>query len=500
MTRLLNFLVVLLFSVLLAAQTAVVTHNVNLRSDASTDNPAIAKLTPGTQLQLLQVSPTGGYYHVKTPSGKVGFVWGRNVRVQSAANGLLPPSLPAPPTPAHGTSTTPTATVSSASPVPLLAKGHQVDWWFVFKFNSASFPKCSSGAVRACPFGGQVQNYTLFSQQFVYASSENHALQQGNDCLGDSTDDPVGATFDEVYNGSFHFVVWNDQFYDDPHIQGCTTFCGAPWAHSKGMVAWNDSGEGLVLQVTTPSWPAAGSAQSPRTTEGNSLGCIKADNNVEVSQHFFALKLTKTDLMTVLAALENSSVVTDTHNTQIVNNGGPADVQQAVSRLGAQSSGTTATKATLSSGVQLISKPSSLHVPPWQMVSAVLGGVSLRAATWWETSKIPTTTSTTQISCWNNSLATPGGVEIATSGHWGGQELGLKGAAGADFNHAKIGVSTSGTHSYAIFGDMNQEGSLSGNCATRQNGRGGLFYVVEDQDLFQNVTNLISGATAPPAP
>src|SRR2546421_12659613 len=38
---------------------------------------------------------------------------------------------------------------------PLLQKGHPVDWWFVFKFNSAAFPGCGSGADRTCPFGGQ---------------------------------------------------------------------------------------------------------------------------------------------------------------------------------------------------------------------------------------------------------------------------------------------------------------------------------------------------------
>src|ERR1051325_5032164 len=261
MTRLLNLVALLFLGALLSAQTAVVRHNVNLRPDPSINNPALAKLFPGSQLQLLEPNPTSGYFHVKTANGKMGFVWGRNVQVQSAANGPQPASPP-PPQPSAGT---------SGAPIPLLAKGHPVDWWFVFKFNSASFPMCGGTAVRSCAFGGDVQNYPIFSQQFVFASSENHALQQGNDCLGDTTDDPLGATFDEVYNSTFHFIVWNDQFYDDPQIQGCTTYCGAPWAHSKGMLAWNDSGEGLVLQVSTPSWPAAGNALSPRRTDGNSF-------------------------------------------------------------------------------------------------------------------------------------------------------------------------------------------------------------------------------------
>jgi hypothetical protein len=339
----------------------------------------------------------------------------------------------------------------------------------------------------------------MFGQQYAFASSESPSLKQGNDCAGDTTADPVGATFDEIYNNSFHYVIWNDQFYDDPPIKGCTTECGAPWGHSKGLVAWDDAGEGLALQVTTPSWPAAGSSSVPRKTDGNTLGCVK-DNDVKVSQHFFALKLTKDDLVKVLTALHNASVVTDTDNPQIVNNGGPADVQALVASLGVKSDSTTGTNDMLSTGVELISKPSHLHVPPWQMVSAVLGGVSLRTATWWATPKIYTTTTTTKIRCWDDTLGAPGPVEIAITGRWQGKEFGLTGGPGANFNHAKIGVSISGDHHYSIFGDMNQQGTALGQkCSSSQNGRGGLFYVVDDSDLFAGVKDLITGNTAPTA-
>ena len=94
-------------------------------------------------------------------------------------------------------------------------------------------------------------------------------------------------------------------------------------------------------------------------------------------------------------------------------------------------------------------------------------------------------------------MGTPGAVQIATSGTWAGTTLGLEGMPEPDGNHAKIGVST-GTHSYAIFGDMNQQGSLAGpNCASSQNGRGGLFYVIEDAQLAGSVADLIKGASAP---
>jgi len=382
------------------------------------------------------------------------------------------------------------------APVPLLQKGRPVDWWFVFKFNAATFPGCAEGATRACLFGGETQNYTNFSQQFVYASSESPTLQQGNVCAGDTINDPIGATFDEVYNGAYHYVVWNDQFYDDPEIHGCSESCGAPWGHSKGMVAWNDNGEGLVMQVSTPSWPAAGVATFPRKTDGNTLGCVK-DNDVQVSQHFFALRLTKDDLVKVLMALSNASVVTDVKNPQIVNNGGPADVQQLVATLGVKSASTTVSNMTLSTGVRLLSKPSSLHVPPWQMVSAILGGVPLRTATWWATPEIYSTTASTSIACWSTTLGKPGPVEIATTGHWSGKEIGLTGGLGTNYNHSKLGVSTSTNDHYAIFGDMNQQGTISGsNCASSQNGRGGNFYVVTNQQLADSLTSLLAGNSA----
>ena len=158
---------------------------------------------------------------------------------------------------------------------------------------------------------------------------------------------------------------------------------------------------------------------------------------------------------------------------------------------------TAATITKLSSGVQLISKPSKLLVPTWHLVSSLLGGQSLRAATWWSHPEIPSTTASTTIGCWDPSLKKPGAVEIATAGTWNGTPIGLEGVAKKDGNHAKIGVTTEG-HLYAIFGDMNQQGTLDGpNCKSSQNGRGGLFYVVDNKDLASSVADLIKGASGP---
>jgi hypothetical protein len=149
------------------------------------------------------------------------------------------------------------------APTPYLDTGKPVDWWFVFKFNTKSFPHCRADAKQACIFGGTVQNYKQWGQQFVFASSADKTLQAGTGCAGDTAADPVGATFNEVYNGTLFYVIWNDQFYDDPEISGCTKECGSPWGHAKGMLAWNEAGEGMVMQVSTPSWPAAGSKKFP---------------------------------------------------------------------------------------------------------------------------------------------------------------------------------------------------------------------------------------------
>jgi Deoxyribonuclease II len=398
-------------------------------------------------------------------------------------------------------------------PVPLLSSGNggAVDWWFVFKFNATSFPGCGGKATRECIFGGEVQDYSRFSQQFLYASSKRPALKKGNGCLGDSVRDPVGATFDQVFNGQYFYIIWNDQFYLDPRLQGCGNSCPAPWAHSKGMLAWDESGAGFVMQVSTPNWPGAGNQSAPRQHNGNTLGCLTQikkkqtipQNNVLYSQHFFALQLTKEALKDVLRGLENASVLTDPSKLQIVKNGGPQDVQDLVNNLGETSDSKAVKKFDLKNGVTLISKPSALNVPPWQMVSAVLDGVSLRVASWWSKNRIYTTTPSTRITCWDpeqlGDVRDLGTVEIATTGQTvDGDVLGLKGGQ----NHAKIARSTTRNTTYSIFGDMNQEGALlkSQDCTLSQNGRGGLFFVLEDEIFFESMKTLLKGATAGTSP
>lgn len=405
------------------------------------------------------------------------------------------------------------------APTPLAGENQPVDWMFAFKFNAASFPGCTDDGKTPAPgtqgiFGGTVQTYPNgHSQQYVYATSANPTLVQGEGCVGATYTDPLGATFAQIYNNpGYHYVLWNDQFYQEPLPN-----LDSPWGHSKGMVAWNQDGEGFVLQVSTPSWPGSGSKEDPRET-GNTLGAIGDDDDIEVSQHFFALKLSKDDLVAVLKALANASVATDAAAPSIVRNGGPADVQELVGALGVPASERdskspqpppvpgqpTCTISQLSSGVQLISKPSALWLPPWQLVSAELGGLPLRVASWWASPEIYSTDAGVEIDGWPASLRAPGAVAIALTGVWDGTSLGLTGGMGTNYNHAKIGISTDSSQPVCVFGDMNQQGALRANYAysgqkmsSSQNGRGGTFYVLRNQQLFDSLTALLKGNTAP---
>lgn len=383
---------------------------------------------------------------------------------------------------------------------PLLAEGKPVDWWFAFKFNAETYNGDESLEPNPGLFGGQPKDYKGgFCMRYACASSADPTLKLGDGYIGTTVKDPLGATFNQVYNGNCYYVLWNDQFYNDPMES-----LGEPWGHSKGCLAWDDSGAGFVLQVTTPSWPASGNKANPRKTDGNTLGCVK-DDDVEVSQHFFALKLTADDVAAVLKCLANASVVTDPKKPQIVRNGGPQNIQDLVNALGKESKSTSPLVTTLTSGITLIAKPSLLHVPTWQMVSGILDSVPLRAATWWEEPYIYSTKPGTKINCWATNLGEPGPVEIATSGTWDGKTIGLKGGDGKMFNHAKVGVSQGSDKHLCIFGDMNQQGTLDGiekekvPCASSQNGRGGLFYVLQHPELHASLTALLKGDSAPPA-
>ena len=67
--------------------------------------------------------------------------------------------------------------------------------------------------------------------------------------------------------------------------------------------------------------------------------------------------------------------------------------------------------------------------------------------------------------CSHDELVARRGAELFLSG-WSPLLI-FAGGLGANFNHAKFAVSISGNKPYAIFGDMNQQCTLSGNCKSR---------------------------------
>lgn len=71
------------FAQIAAAQEAVVTHNVNLRKDPSTNQPAIRLLLPPDVITVLDPTKTNGYFHVRTEEDEEGWVYGRYVRILS---------------------------------------------------------------------------------------------------------------------------------------------------------------------------------------------------------------------------------------------------------------------------------------------------------------------------------------------------------------------------------------------------------------------------------
>ncbi|MEC4681512.1 MAG: Flp pilus assembly protein CpaB [Nitrospirota bacterium] len=62
-------------------QKVVVTGNVNLRRDPSTNQPPTRLLAPPEALVLLAEDQINGFYHVRTTANEDGWVWGQNIRV-----------------------------------------------------------------------------------------------------------------------------------------------------------------------------------------------------------------------------------------------------------------------------------------------------------------------------------------------------------------------------------------------------------------------------------
>jgi hypothetical protein len=78
--------IVLFFSVwplCLRAQEATTNHKVILRRGPTTSSPALEHLIKGTRLTLIDATPDGGFYHVRTEDDRVGWVFAKYVSIST---------------------------------------------------------------------------------------------------------------------------------------------------------------------------------------------------------------------------------------------------------------------------------------------------------------------------------------------------------------------------------------------------------------------------------
>src|SRR5439155_8011494 len=78
------------------ATDAIVKRRATLRSDPSTQRPPILTLKPQEDVELIELTPREGYYHVRTSEGEEGWVYSRNLEIV-AATPVTPGPVPVPP-------------------------------------------------------------------------------------------------------------------------------------------------------------------------------------------------------------------------------------------------------------------------------------------------------------------------------------------------------------------------------------------------------------------
>jgi hypothetical protein len=70
------------------AQVVVVQRNVNVRPTPSSEHTPLTKLVPPEEADLLDLEPQGNYLPVRTGTGIEGWVWSRNVRIDSTRHSV----------------------------------------------------------------------------------------------------------------------------------------------------------------------------------------------------------------------------------------------------------------------------------------------------------------------------------------------------------------------------------------------------------------------------
>jgi SH3 domain-containing protein len=97
MRTLVGLLILLICPLSVFGQTATTNRNVILRRDPSTASVALAHLSQGARLTLVDEAPDSGFYHVRTEDEQVGWVWSKFVTLSVPP--APPPAQPLPRTP-----------------------------------------------------------------------------------------------------------------------------------------------------------------------------------------------------------------------------------------------------------------------------------------------------------------------------------------------------------------------------------------------------------------
>ena len=473
------------------------------------------------------------------------------------------------------------------TPRPFIGSKDSVNWWFCFKFpfipDKNNYNFCDKKLPQSCLTGSfhgpdnlpQVfikenfqckwdinpyessyspnslikekvnflkKNNTYYknqwSLQYLIATDKEPKLKKGVGCLGMTNEDPLGSTFNQIYNNNCNYLIYNDQFYSDPISGPDIVAFGTGYAHAKGMLAWDNNGDGIWLQVTTPNWPKCGSKKFATSWDGNTLGC-GLDNNIEASQHFFCICINKIDVINILNGYIQTFIITDNSKPQLVYllKNCPREIKKLVDQLqipefiktwdsscpknypkGSRKPPQINKKylnmnlqgvGNIFKDIKVVFKPSKLRVPPWQYMSTMLNSVDIYSATWWQPPAIPSTPRNIKPDCpdWQSFFGDklPGEVSIVKTGKWENIKFSLTASEISNKNHAKFGVGK--IDDICIFSDINQQGAVrcgSGIytckntappesptcCATGQNYRGGAWIILPNKILANSLREL----------
>ena len=315
--------------------------------------------------------------------------------------------------------------------------------------------------------------------------------------------------------------------------------CGAPWAHSKGALAFERNATGFHLMATTPNYPDP--SLGANGGEPPSLGCQLTDN-VQFAQSFVGLSLDakafRDDLAPALARARLCSAGSGscTHGTaghvhewnctsEHTRGADWSVLDLAFSGAepeGAEASASATLRTVSGHEVTLLAKAAADHVPPWYYVADALG-VDLAVASWLDgqygTPSICAADDFSGVAddmCLADAslglaLSPTGGAArsvenaLAAAVDVGGERRawGLWGDLWHDFtSHAKYAVASAGTA--VVFGDENMQGwPCSSACDRSQNGRGGTFFALGDAALRASLAATMAlvcacdGASAP---